>query len=1216
MRTVTSAAVDGGAAACTLSGTKVRLDQAASPLDDAYNDRYIKFTTGFCKGRWTKITDYEGPGKVSGLYLDANGDPAGTQTTTVVTLPSSAAINRATADGATADAKGNLCVIAGTNAGECRPIASVDTTSQYEVTVGSAFSAAMDATSYLRISGDAKCATLYSDSNNKWSDGQAECTTSANDNYKLTGGWQVIITNGTCKGQFRRVANFEPEPALDTHDNKYGGGGIINVDAAWDTSSRVNGAGPYGEIAVNNNQETISYNYSGCTMPDNTSEFSLIPAQKAPGSIASVDNTFGVRWAGFINPTSTTEYTFLVQMPNAAAGQERVKLWLDNKLVIDQWTSLSGCLPSATVAFAGSGSMLYDLQMEYKRLQNSVLPPRVKLTWLNSRAGSEVGPGSGGMGDSKGVEPKRLLTNIAVPNNQVVYVDPAGTESRASSVSGNGLTTATAGMQASFTITSRDQYANLRDIDEDSYIIHVHGPTTRMSVNAEPVVATPGTYSVTHLPTESGDYSVSVQRAQPGGLASEWFNNMWMMGEAADSTVSDEVNYDWGKQFVTYRTAKETKTGNDYVSIRWKGYFKAELSEIYTFHVKYQDGLVMYLDSTKVIDNWDGVNATGDTTSPDYVEPFAEARATLAATAERLYPITIEYREVTGNASCRLFYSSASVAHSIIPSGRLYHSATHAFGSPFKLYVNPAATCGSQSILAGAGLSHVTAGTQAAFTIQARDVYANTKTKWDDTFVVRSAAAAAVGPDALGNYGALPFASLSKHGTISADVTKGRYAVRYTPTAAAAVTIFSSLVVPGGVFATYYDGVSPTYYTLPLKAGTVEQIKDDKGLTVPSVSSYTVRWSGLFRPTVVDTHTFTPFTTGRTDKSDRVRLWIDSKLIIDQWTSLAAALPAATLSFPVANEYYELQMHYQTTELTSWGSLTSKMDSNAAAAVASSSLFQSSHAIGSPFTVTTSPAPTDFPKSIIYGEGLTVATAGVASEFKVQAKDTFRNLRMIGGDNIQAQLSSVGTGAVVNPVVTDNDDGTYTGSFTPTTQGLYDLSVYLGSSVKTTQLLVEPGHICASTSYSNGQALTAATAGFTATFTIQSKDAFNNLRSVGNDNLIVRLTGPNSEEHNVRSTYIGAAPSSNLGRFTVSFRATQSGDFKLDVKAATANGLNVKYFRDVSLSQQADEAVVCTRVSFPERVRAFACESGRAHWLRGRVDVCQSETCFCARLGA
>jgi hypothetical protein len=75
--------------------------------------------------------------------------------------------------------------------------------------------------------------------------------------------------------------------------------------------------------------------------------------------------------------------------------------------------------------------------------------------------------------------------------------------------------------------------------------------------------------------------------------------------------------------------------------------------------------------------------------------------------------------------------------------------------------------------------------------------------------------------------------------------------------------------------------------------------------------------------------------------------------------------------------------------------------------------------------------------------------------FIVQVKDAFNNLRKQGGDEIQSHLASVGTGAVVKPKIVDNGDGTYAGSFMPSTQGMYDLSVFLGTSIKTGTLLVE-----------------------------------------------------------------------------------------------------------------------------------------------------------------
>ena len=219
-------------------------------------------------------------------------------------------------------------------------------------------------------------------------------------------------------------------------------------------------------------------------------------------------------------------------------------------------------------------------------------------------------------------------------------------------------------------------------------------------------------------------------------------------------------------------------------------------------------------------------------------------------------------------------------------------------------------------------------------------------------------------------------------------------------------------MVPGGIFATYYAGVSATYYNDPLKCAMVASVSDSSGirstLTVPAADAYTVRWSSLFRPRETTTHTFTP--TGLLS-ADRVRLWLDTKLLIDQWHSLASISPAATLSFPLADEYYDLEMYYRSSQASSSFSLNVASSSlTNPATIDSSRLYMSSHVVGSPFTVTTMPAATDFSASIIYGEGLTIATAGVPASFTVQVKDSFLNLRKQGGDNIESQLASVGSG--------------------------------------------------------------------------------------------------------------------------------------------------------------------------------------------------------------
>ena len=181
--------------------------------------------------------------------------------------------------------------------------------------------------------------------------------------------------------------------------------------------------------------------------------------------------------------------------------------------------------------------------------------------------------------------------------------------------------------------------------------------------------------------------------------------------------------------------------------------------------------------------------------------------------------------------------------------------------------------------------------------------------------------------------------------------------------------------------------------------------------------------------------------------------------------------------------------------------------------------------------------------SIVFGEGLSIATAGVTSSFSIQVKDTFNNLRLQGGDNFTAQLSKTLAPIVLSASIVDNADGTYQVSYLPKIEGQYNLGIFLGTDQKTSSVYVEPGVICAAMSVVNGLSLTIGTAGFTASFTIQAKDSFDNVRTLGVDNFIVRLNGPATEEHNVLARYLGASPNTNLGRWTVAYRTTKSGNF-------------------------------------------------------------------------
>lgn len=79
-------------------------------------------------------------------------------------------------------------------------------------------------------------------------------------------------------------------------------------------------------------------------------------ASGAPAT--SIDaNTFSVRWSGNIHVPSTGTYTFFTR------SDDGVRLWVNGKLLIDNWTVHSVVEDKATIAL--TGGQQYDIRMEY-----------------------------------------------------------------------------------------------------------------------------------------------------------------------------------------------------------------------------------------------------------------------------------------------------------------------------------------------------------------------------------------------------------------------------------------------------------------------------------------------------------------------------------------------------------------------------------------------------------------------------------------------------------------------------------------------------------------------------------------------------------------------------------------------------------------------------------------------------------------------------------
>ena len=219
---------------------------------------------------------------------------------------------------------------------------------------------------------------------------------------------------------------------------------------------------------------------------------------------------FGVRWAGFVSASLSQTYTFSVSMPehDQASAQlpSRIKLWIDNQLIIDQWSSLTHQSPTGKVTL--DAHSLYDMSLLYKCPTNSSAPSASACQHtLNWKSGAST--------RSSVVPPHAMHQRIQM-DSRLGELRVAGGFGCVSTTtaSGSGLTLATAGVYSSFTITSRDAYGNPRDSVQPFYpqLIGTQNSPLYGGFSA-PLAPLLGTSLASYVAFEAKQYQVFVQQA-------------------------------------------------------------------------------------------------------------------------------------------------------------------------------------------------------------------------------------------------------------------------------------------------------------------------------------------------------------------------------------------------------------------------------------------------------------------------------------------------------------------------------------------------------------------------------------------------------------------------------------------------------------------------------------------------------------------------------
>ena len=352
-------------------------------------------------------------------------------------------------------------------------------------------------------------------------------------------------------------------------------------------------------------------------------------------------------------------------------------------------------------------------------------------------------------------------------------------------------------------------------------------------------------------------------------------------------------------------TGALSQDGN-WFSVRWAGFVLAPSNGAYTFTSMINSAderLKLWVDNSILIDQWSSLKAL-------------DVSGTIGTwVQDTYYSVQVLYKEEVGAHSIQLKWTVPSATTVTIPSTHLF-SAYNAEASPRSIKLYPDVPCSSTSMSSGMGLSLVTAGILSAFTVSVRDRYGNLRQTLHD--------------EASG-YAFKSFVRIDSLRTVhlsTTDQADGLQMCTYNITTSGSHTLNTFIAHAGGLHATYYDDAAFSgNLALAVRTDTTIDFSGSGDNTSASVwpgifgHDFGVRWGGFMRAPYDSVYTMSiaigssnPY---NAPTNDRIKLWIDNKLVIEQWTSLSSQTPSGTFNFAKPEYLYDITIeykHYDTTQ--------------------------------------------------------------------------------------------------------------------------------------------------------------------------------------------------------------------------------------------------------------------------------------------------------------
>ncbi len=402
-------------------------------------------------------------------------------------------------------------------------------------------------------------------------------------------------------------------------------------------------------------------------------------ALTSPGAGVNAEN-FSARW-------TKSQYFVSGKYKFTVTADDGVRLYVDNKLVIDKWIDQSSTTYEVTLDL-NEGS--HDIKMEYYENEYDAV---AKLYWNWTGDVTTPPPPT-----TSTPTPTPMATPTPTPTPVVPTPQPSGSyaaqywntptaasapqiPATAPNLTRNdpqinfdfakgspGVPINADHFVARWTKTDTFEQGNYRFVatSDDGIRVYVDGQSIINAWNDHSVTTytkdlfmTPGNHTIIVEYYENAydavakfGYSKFTPPTQVNGLKGEYFNNKDLTGFVLYRT-DPTVNFTWNN------SSPATSIGADTFSVRWTGQVQPQYSQTYTFYTSTDDGVRLWVNGQLVIDKW--INQSNK-----------EWKGTINLVAGQKYDIRMEYYENAGSSVAKLSWSSPSRTKQIIPQANLF----------------------------------------------------------------------------------------------------------------------------------------------------------------------------------------------------------------------------------------------------------------------------------------------------------------------------------------------------------------------------------------------------------------------------------------------------------------------------------------------------------------------------------------------------------------